>query len=210
MFEEVKPTRSELIKIRKRIELSQKGYDLLKKKRDGLILEFFEVLETASEIRKDLYKKYDEAELALSVALAMEGGTALRSAASAVEEEGDVAIRSENIMGVVIPRVTFAHKRRSIATRGYGITSTSIYIENAASEFEEFLEMVAKAAEVETSLRRLLVEIDKVKKRINALEQKIIPGLEETEKHITLRLEELERESIFRLKRIKQKSEAKS
>jgi len=86
---------------------------------------------------------------------------------------------------------------------------TSSYIDEATEAFEKLVETLVQAAEVETTMKKLLDEIEKTKRRVNALEYKVIPELQEAESFIQLRLEEMERENIFRLKRIKDKAEAK-
>ncbi|MDH7509014.1 MAG: V-type ATP synthase subunit D, partial [Methanomassiliicoccales archaeon] len=93
---------------------------------------------------------------------------------------------------------------------GYGVIGTSPFIDEAAEAYEELVETIIKAAEIETTMKRLLDEIEKTKRRVNALEYKVIPELKEAEEFIEFRLEEMERENIFRLKRIKQKAEARA
>ena len=94
--------------------------------------------------------------------------------------------------------------------RGYGVIGTSTYIDEATGAFENLVETIVQAAEIETTMKKLLDEIEKTKRRVNALEFKVIPELQEAEAFIELRLEEMERENIFRLKRIKEKAAAKA
>ena len=92
---------------------------------------------------------------------------------------------------------------KSLEDRGYGLIGTSIRVDEAVHAFEKLSEMIILAAEGETTMKKLLDEIESTKRRVNALEFKVIPNLEEIAKYISFRLEELERESIFGLKRIK-------
>ena len=87
--------------------------------------------------------------------------------------------------------------------KGYGVISTSAYIEGSSIAFEKLLETIVRAAEVETTMKKLLDEIEKTKRRVNALEFKIIPELKESERFIKFSLEEMERENTTRLKHLK-------
>ncbi len=203
---DIKPTRSELIKLKQRIKLAKSGYNLLKKKRDGLILEFFEILKKAKTVRKELFGAYKLALDKVNVARAAEGDIAVTSVGLSIAATAEVEIETKNIMGVVVPKIEAPQLRRSSMERGYGFIGVSARIDEAAEAFERVVELAIRAAEVETSMKKLLREIEKTKRRVNALEFEVIPKLEKTKVFITLRLEEMERENIFRLKRIKKKN----
>ena len=100
---EVKPTRSELLEVKRRIKLTQSGYKILKMKRDGLILEFFKILEQAKEVREKVKKDYDEAMSRISVAMAVDGAIAVKSAAFALNLHPEVTLRSKNSHGACRP-----------------------------------------------------------------------------------------------------------
>ena len=207
---DVKPTRSELLEVKRKIKLSQAGYKILKMKRDGLILEFFKILEEAKEIRIKVNRDYETAMEKIAVAKAVDGVIAVKSAAFALKVHPEIKLHSKNIMGLVVPQIEAASIRTPADKRGYGVIGTSSYIDEAAKAYEAQLETIVEAAEIETTMKRLLDEIEKTKRRVNALEYKVIPELQEAEAFIRLRLEEMERESIFRLKRIKQKMAARA
>ena len=200
---DVKPTRMELIETKRKIKLSKSGYKLLKMKRDGLIMEFFELLPKIKDLRGQLSELYKDAMEKLAVAVAADGKTALESAANCLNKPPEVALSSKNIMGVVVPAVKVTPVEKSLEDRGYGLVGTSIRVDEAVHAFEKLSEMIILAAEGETTMKKLLDEIESTKRRVNALEFKVIPNLEEIAKYISFRLEELERESIFGLKRIK-------
>ena len=199
----IKPTRSELLELKKRITLSEKGYKLLRMKRDTLIMEFFKVLVRARNIRTQLLAQYLRAERRISLAMSAEGVLAVKSAAFALRDKPDIRLESKNVMGVVVPLIESKGIRKQVHERGLGIIGTSSRINEAARAYEELVENIIVAAEVETTIRKLLDEIDRTRRRVNALEFKVIPELKEAAAMITFRLEELERENIFRLKRIK-------
>ena len=201
---DVKPTRMELIETKRKIKLSKSGYKLLKMKRDGLIMEFFELLPKVKDLRSQLSALYSDAMEKLAIAVAADGKTALESAANCLNKAPEVELSSKNIMGVVVPSVEVTAVEKSLEDRGYGLIGTSIRVDEAVHAFEKLSEMIILAAEGETTMKKLLDEIESTKRRVNALEFKVIPNLEEVAKYISFRLEELERESIFGLKRIKE------
>jgi len=206
---DVKPTRSELLEIKKKIKLTKSGYKILKMKRDGLILEFFKILEQAKDIRDKVNHDYDEAMKHIAVAKAVDGAIAVQSAAFALKTHPELSLRSKNIMGIVVPEIEASSIRTPMDQRGYGVIGTTVYIDEAAKSFENLVETIIEAAEIETTMKKILDEVEKTKRRVNALEFKVIPDLQESEAFIRLRLEEMERENTFRLKRVKQKAEAR-
>ena len=198
-----KQTRSELIATRKRIKLSISGHKLLKMKRDGLIIEFFDLLPKVKDMRSQLVELYTAADKRLAVAMVADGKSALKSAANCRQTPPQVELSENNIMGVVVPKIKVSTIQKSVEERGYGLIGTSVRIDESVHAFEKLAEKVLEAAELETTMKKLLDEIESTKRRVNALEFKVIPNLEEIAAYITLRLEELERENVFRLKRIK-------
>ena len=205
MATDVKPTRSELLKIKKQIKLAKSGYSLLKKKRDGLILEFFEILKKAKTLRQELVDEYKIANEKINIARTLEGDLKVKSVAMAIKDVPDIKLTTKNIMGVRVPKIESQEIRKETMKRGYGFYNSSA-IDEAASSFEKVVEKIILAAEVETSMRKLLSEIERTKRRVNALEFVVLPRLDKVRAFIQLRLEEMERENTFRMKRIKAKA----
>jgi V/A-type H+-transporting ATPase subunit D len=108
-------------------------------------------------------------------------------------------------MGVVVPSVEGTNLSQTMVERGLGLVGGSPYLDEAADAYGTLIESIVKAAEMESTLKRLLVEIEATKRRVNALEFKVIPEMEVARDFIQLRLEEVEREETFRLKRFKNK-----
>jgi V/A-type H+-transporting ATPase subunit D len=206
--QDITPTRSVLLDLKKKIKLSQSGYKIMKMKRDGLIIEFFEVLEKAKKMRKGVSSDYEAAMEKITVARTVEGEIAVKSAAYALKTEPEVKLGSKSIMGMMVPKVEATSIRTKITEKGYGVLETSAYIEEAAMAFEKLLDTLVRAAEVETTMKKLLDEIERTKRRVNALEFKIIPELQEAERFVKFRLEEMERENTTRLKHLKKKGAA--
>jgi V/A-type H+/Na+-transporting ATPase subunit D len=206
MTTDIKPTRSELIKINNQIKLAKSGHSLLKKKRDGLILEFFEILKSAKTVRNGLAKQYEESQKKLNIARTMYTDLRIRSLAFAIQETPEINVETKNIMGVKVPKIESKQVTKTLEQRKLGISGSTAVIDDTIGSYEVLVEIILKVAEIETTMKKLLNEIEKTKRRVNALEFNVIPKLTSQKKFIKLRLEEMERENIFRLKRVKAKA----
>ncbi len=205
--QEITPTRSVLLELKRKIKLSQSGYKIMKMKRDGLIIEFFEVMAKARKMREGVSSDYETAMEKITIARAVDGEIAVKSAAYALKVDPKVNLGSKSIMGMMVPKVEATAIHTNMTEKGYGVISTSVFIEEAAAAFEKLLDTLVRAAEIETTMKKLLDEIEKTKRRVNALEFKIIPELKGAESFVKLRLEEMERENTTRLKHLKKKGD---
>jgi V/A-type H+-transporting ATPase subunit D len=203
---DIKPTRSELINLKKKIRLSERGYNILKMKRDGLILEFFKVLEDAKTSRGELQEKYQQASQMIALSNTVEGTIRLKAAAFSVRQTPEITLKPKNIMGVVVPEITSTKVKKHLLERGYGLIGTTSVLDETATAYEDLMESIIRSAEVESTMKKLLDEIESTKRRVNALEFKVIPELTEARDFIKMRLDEMEREELFRLKKIKARS----
>ena len=170
------------------------------------ILEFFKVLQQAKDSRGALAERYEHAMEMIALAETVEGAIGVKAAAFSTADIPAISVASKNIMGVVVPEIEASSVRKGVLDRGYGMLGTSAVIDEAAEAFEELVEAVIEAAEIETTMKRLLDEIESTKRRVNALEFKVIPELTEASGFIKMRLDEMEREELFRLKKIKARS----
>lgn len=207
MSQDVKPTRSEELRLKESIELAENGHGILEKKRDGLIVEFMEIAGDAREVNQELADVYSEARLKLLLAKVYDGEDSIRANAFPITQEPKISSTTQNIMGVVVPEIEGDSIRRDIMEKEYGITSATSRIDSTADKFEELLEKVVEAAETQTKILKLLNEIEKTKRRVNALEHKVIPEQKEALDKISQMLEEKEREETFRMKKIKEMQE---
>ncbi len=203
---DVNPTRMELIKTKERITLAKKGHKLLKQKRDALILEFFKILKKAQDLRGILAKKVAVGHRSLALAETYHTVQELNKVSLDLRKDIDIEIEVRNVMGVKIPNIT-AEQSMLASVPAYSVAGTSAKIDSAVDDFSEILQMVVKLAETETAMKRLIIEIEKTKRRVNALEFVLMPRLEEQQKLISFRLEEMERDSFVSLKTIKRKLE---
>jgi V/A-type H+-transporting ATPase subunit D len=208
--EDVRPTRSELLNAKQQISLAQQGMDLLKQKRDALLIEFMSVMDETLRLSGSLQKAVADAQYSLAVAKSVDGNVSVRSVAMATKGEVSVDMTGTKIMGVSVPVVTKGQSPvRSSFTRGYSITGVSSRIDESADRFEKILDVIIEYADIETRLKRLGEEIQKTNRRVNALEQITVPGLKEQVTYIRQTLDERSREDLFRLKKVKKKIERK-
>lgn len=208
MSQDIKPTRSEELKLKEKIELAENGHNILEKKRDGLIHEFMEIVDEAREVDENLAETFSEAREKLALARIYDGEDTLRSSALVNGEEPEISSETSNIMGVLVPEITSENDiKTQVLEREYGVTSATSRIDSAADKHEELLEQVIDAAEKQTKLIRLLNEIKKTKRRVNALEHKVIPEMKDALDIISQSLEESEREETFRMKKVKELTE---
>lgn len=210
IIEGVSPTRMELLYLRRRVKLAEKGHDLLREKRDALIAEFFDVVGEVRDARKEAEEKLQEAFNYLILAQARLGVDEVRQLSLMTPQEISLTFSSRSIMGVTVPILELKSElARNVTDRGYGFLDSSAAVDKSARGFEEALEKIIKLAELEEAVRNLAGEVEKTKRRVNALEYVMIPRLKTTRKYIQMRLEEMERENFTRLKKIKAMLERK-
>jgi len=208
-MEQVNPTRMELIKKNAQIKMAEQGRDLLRQKMDALIREFFHIAESFSQSRTELETVADAARYSLLMAQAVDDSIALISASFATRKGLSLDIRGKNIMGVPVPVIEKKRVSKTVLERGYGPIGTSGRIDETAEKFEAEIDMLLDMAEKETAMRRLGSEIQMSRRRVNALEQVLIPDLKRQAKYIRISIEEREREDLFRLKKVKKMLERK-
>lgn len=209
IIEGVKPTRMELLRIRKRLELAEKGHKLLEDKRDALIERFFKSIKRRDEIKREVEDILSKAMQALIEAEMIMGVDQVRISAKMVGKIREIRFLRDSIMGVKVPKID----RENLdlrAERFYSFTGTCIRLDEAKKLFEEALRKLIDLAEIDGAVKALALEIEKTKRRVNVLENVLIPKLQATRKRIEMLLEEREREDFFRRKRIKAIMERRS
>lgn len=203
IIEGTKPTRMELLQLRKRAVLAERGHRLLKEKRDALISEFLNIAGNVRAIRDAAQQQLAAAYADMLQAQAVMGVGVVREVSWNTGQDLQVRMKSRNIMGVTVPIIESDKAERSLIRRGYGFADTSAKLDEAAKKMEQAIEAIVRLAEVEETVRRLALEVEKTKRRVNALEYIVVPRLRATVKYIRMRLDEIERESFTRLKKIK-------
>jgi V/A-type H+/Na+-transporting ATPase subunit D len=189
------------------VSLAVQGVDLLKKKRDALVAEFFGVVKNTLASRNRLNQTSEQAMNRLNQAVAVEGRPALESAALAGRREVRLDVSEKNVWGIKIPEVGAGSVRRGAFGRGYNAAAASARSLDVSDQFEDIIDLLIEVAGREVRLKKLGGEIKKTTRRVNALEQIVIPRIHREIGYIKAVLEQREREDIFRLKMIKRKGE---
>jgi V/A-type H+-transporting ATPase subunit D len=204
-MEQLKATRAEMLQKKAQIALARQGRDLLTEKRNALMQELRRTAEQAIRGGEELERRVGEADTALALAEALDGPEAVRSAAFAAQGQLSLAVKAVNLMGVTVPRIEQRSAARGPLSRGYSLPSVSSRVEATARAFEVLIDLVIQLAESEMRVRRLAEEIGRTTRRVNALDNVLLPRLSAELSYIQMVLEEREREDLFRLKRVKQK-----
>ncbi len=197
----VRPTKIELIKLRRRLYLAKRIQKIVKDRLSILTLEFLQIARETVEAKIKLIDNFSELYRALSIAAGYHGYVALEKELIASERDLDIAAGSRNIAGTRIP--TFELKEVKRVMRGYNLVDTSSWLDRTAQLSEKCLEAIVVLAELQSSLELLGREINRTKRIVNALEYMVIPSLQATIKYLNMKFEERDREEKSRLKRVK-------
>ena len=202
VLEGVKPTRMELLSIRKKLTLAEKGHNLLEQKRDSLVERFFSVIDKRNELVKEINTLFEQAFQSLIQSQMIMGEEQVDRIARLAPTSGELQFTQDNIMGVKIPKMD--DSSFSIPTEpSYGMAESCAKLDDSQQQFRDIMKKMLQLADLEGGIKSLAVEIEKTKRRVNVLENNLIPKLKATQKYIEMQLEEREREDFFRRKRIK-------
>jgi V/A-type H+-transporting ATPase subunit D len=200
-----RPTRADLLAVKKRLILADRGRSFLEMKREVLTLELIKLARRMPVQQEVFRKSYQLAQDSIAIAEMMEGSFGLTVAAVSVEGVPQFSIGRRNLMGLSVPVFISAHVKKDLMTRGYGLLGTSSVIDEAAERYEEVVEEILRTAEARYTLILLLNEIERLSRRVNALDKRIIPNLLETRSWIEFEREEQERYEKVRLLYVKKK-----
>lgn len=198
----IRPTRLEYIRTKRRIVVAKKGLKLLKLKRQALILEFFNASKTAAALRSGLQSELVKGYQSIRMAEMLAGTMRLENEAMKIPHISKLQIQVKNVMGVSIPKLEGGKSNTAIIEH---ILELPPSINEAIKAFQNVHKMVLDVAEKETTLRKLLYEIEKTKRKSNAIENVFIPRLQSAVKFIIFRLAEMERDTFIMLKTVKRK-----
>mgnify|MGYP000794444692 FL=1 len=201
----VNPTRMELTKLKKRLTTATRGHKLLKDKQDELMRQFINLVKYNNELRRSVEKELEGSFKDFVMASAVMSSEFLEEAVAYPKESISVEVGTKNIMSVNVPEMTF--RRQLQDDEGsifpYGFANTSSELDDAITKLYTILPKLLELAEVEKSTQLMADEIEKTRRRVNALEYMTIPQLEETIKFIRMKLDENERGALTRLMKVK-------
>ena len=200
----VNPTRMALSELKLRLVTAKRGHKLLKDKQDELMRQFINLIKENKKLRMEVEKELSESFKSFLLASATMSPLFLESAVSFPKEKLSVDIKSKNIMSVNVPEMKFVKEEMEGSIFPYGFVQTSAELDDTVIKLQKVLDNLLSLAEIEKSCQLMADEIEKTRRRVNALEYSTIPNPEETVKDIRMKLDENERATITRLMKVKQ------
>ena len=199
----VNPTRMELTRLKKRLATAIRGHKLLKDKRDEMVRQFMMLIRRNRELRLEVEAALGEALSGFVLARVAMTREAMEEALLFPVREVTLKASKANIMSVNVPKISYTEKKREQAFFPYGLLTTSAELDSTITRLAGVLPQMVELAELEKTCNMLADEIEKTRRRVNALEYVMIPQLEETIKYIRMKLDEDERGSLVRLMKTK-------
>ena len=200
----VNPTRMELTRLKGKLRTAQRGHKLLKDKRDELMKQFLETVREVRSLRAEVETELMTVHNSFTVAAALMSSQALEQALVYPKQSVELTMTFQNVMSVNVPVYDFRTKTRSDSDiYPYGFAATSGELDTAVDALGHVFRKMLKLAQIEKSAQLMAEEIEKTRRRVNALEYVKIPEMQESIKYITMKLEENERANTIRLMKVK-------
>jgi V/A-type H+-transporting ATPase subunit D len=203
----VNATRMELLRLKKRLALAQRGHKLLKDKQDELVRNFLEIIEDTKKLRMDVDSQIQSVFQSFSLAEGVVGGAQIESLFTLPGAKTTLLSHTKSIMNVKVPKF-------NVEITGdpynYGGVTSSVLVDRCVGKFGKLLDNLLKLAELEKASILLAEEIEKTRRRVNALEYILIPNIQDTIKYITMKLSEMERSNLTRIMKVKDMIQAKA
>ena len=201
MAQKINPTRMELIRLKAKLRVARRGHKLLKEKRDGLMKEFMAIIRQAKELRQKVESEMAEGFRAFLVAAADMRPEVLETALLWPAKKISLEVKTKNVMSVITPEFSYKEEGDFVC---YSLATTSSGLDTSLRIFSDSLSNIVKLAQIEHSARLLAAEIEKTRRRVNALEYVFIPEMEKNIKNISSKLDEQERSALTSLMRVKE------
>lgn len=196
----VNPTRMALMELKRSTASAKRGHKLLKDKQDGLMQQFLAIIRTAKDLRTRVENELGDAFMSFLTASAWLSDAEVENALSCPQATVRLSVETRSVMGVKIP---FFRLQKEGIVRSYGYAHTNTLLDRAIDAFDNAFETLVKLAEIEKQAENMAIELETTRRRVNALEHKMIPDLRDTVKYIKLRLDEAERSAIIGTMRVK-------
>lgn len=201
---QINATRMELTRLKKRLKVARRGHKLLKDKRDELMKQFLSLVQRNRELRKKVETMMMQVHHNFLIARAVMSSEILEEALMLPKQRVSAAVSHRNIMSVEVPVIDFTVENEDAANiYPYGFATTSGELDSAIRTLSEVLPFLLELAQMEKSVQLLAEEIEKTRRRVNALEYVMIPELTESIRYITMKLDENERGNLSRLMKVK-------
>jgi len=201
----INPTRMEMLGLKKKIKSAKRGHKLLKDKQDGLMKKFMDIIREAKRLREEVEEKLGAAFKNFIRAGSIMEEEFLEGALLFSTAKTELTVKTKNVMSVRIPQFTLKQEGEAI---NYGYLQTSGELDMALQSFQDVFPLLIQLAEIEKSAEALAEELQKTRRRVNALEYRMIPDLEDTIKFIKMKLGEMERGGIVNTMIVKAKINA--
>lgn len=200
----VKPTRMELASLKERLELSTRGHRLLKDKQDELMRRFIILIKKNNNLRDEVEAELIESMKEFVVAKSLINESFIEELFVGTETNVELDIQEKNVMSVIVPEMNFNVKEAEVSSDvQYGYLNSSSEMDDAIERIEDVLPKLLELSEIEKTCQLMADEIEKTRRRVNALEYRMIPQLQETIRYIQMKLEENERSAIVRMMKVK-------
>lgn len=200
----VNPTRQEFLKLKIKLKMAQRGHKLLKEKRDGLMKNFMAIIREAKTLRETIETELGQGFFSLIFASAKMRRSEMNEALLVPTKKVSLEAQTKNVMGVEVPIFEYQEEGDFLS---YDLATTSTSLDKGLQTFSDALKTMIKLAEVEHSAKLLAEEIEKTRRRVNALEYVFIPDMQETIKYIRSKLAEQERGTLITLMKVKEMME---
>jgi len=200
----VSPTRQELTRLKGKLRTARRGHKLLKDKRDELMKQFLDIMKEAKALRDEVEKDLEVVYGSFTVASALMSSEAIEQALIYPKQSVELTMTFKNVMSVNVPQYDFHTKTQSDSDiYPYGFAATSGELDTAVDALGKVFLKMLKLAQIEKAGQLMAEEIEKTRRRVNALEYVMIPNTEESIRYITMKLDENERSATTRLMKVK-------
>ncbi|OYQ65679.1 V-type ATP synthase subunit D [Aerococcus sp. 1KP-2016] len=203
----VKPTRMELSTLKARLKVAENGYDLLKDKQDELMRQFIDLIKENNRLRNEVEDELSGALKNFVLASSSMNDAFMEEIVALPTKQTNLEISRKNIMSVIVPEMSFSYDETAEGDDDkelkYGYLNTSSELDDAIEVLNDVMPKLLKLSEIEKTCQLMATEIESTRRRVNALEYRMIPNFKETIKYIQMKLDENERASITRMIKVK-------